>query len=273
MKTVQTLLVALAAFCAGCTVWSVNVRTEGEKLHFDLREGMTMTLVRIPPGSFLMGSPETEKDRRDNEGPQHEVTITKPFYMGTGEVTQAEWKAVIGTEPWSWMTKNNPACAASHISWDDATAFCRRLSRLTGRAVRLPTEAEWAYACRAGTSTRFWYGDDPDYSDLGKYARYAGNTTARDENWAHRGRWKPNAWGLCDMHGNVWEWCSDWYSSYASAKAVDPQGPATGTSRVLRGGYWSSGGGCRSARRQGCDPRARGPTLGFRIVVSAEGED
>ncbi len=152
-------------------VAAIKLPAPGEPLLLDLGDGVTMKLAWIPAGKFTMGSPAVEQGREKGEGLQRVVTITKPFYMGVTEVTQPQWKAVMGTEPWKGKpyAKANASHAASYISWDDATAFCRKLSR-SGRAVCLPTEAEWEYACRAGSRTRFSYGDDPNYTSLGEYA-------------------------------------------------------------------------------------------------------
>ena len=254
----------------------------------DLGNGVTMTLVSIPAGKFMMGSklsPEEVVRHFDvesapsklsvNEHPRHQVTITKPFYMGTTEVTQAQWKAVMNTQPWEGKThaKAETDNAASYISWDDATAFCTALSKKTGRTVRLPTEAEWEYACRAGTTTRFYYGDDLDYGRLGDYAWYDENAYEKNEKYAHPvGMKEANAWGLYDMHGNVWEWCADWYDdSYTNADVRDPKGPATGDYRALRGGSWiHDPQDCRAANRNGGTPGNRGDNNGFRVVVEIE---
>ena len=244
----------------------------GKTLTLTLGDGVTMKLVRIEAGKFTMGS-ETGSD----EKPVHQVTITRPFYMGATEVTQAQWKAVMNTQPWEGQTyaKAGADNAASYISWDEATAFCTALSKKAGRTVRLPTEAEWEYACRADTTTAYCFGDDS--SKLGDYAWYNENAWKKDEKYAHPvGVKKPNAWGLYDMHGNVWEWCADWYAnSYANADAHDPKGPATGTARVLRGGSWGNDPGyCRAAIRRGFAPGLRRGSLGFRVVVaSASGVD
>ena len=242
----------------------------------DLGNGVTMKLALIPAGKFTMGSPDSEKDRDKDEGPQHQVTITKPFYMGATEVTQAQWKAVMDTQPWEGKTyaKAGADNAANYITWDDATAFCTALSKKAGRTVRLPTEAEWEYACRAGTTTAYCFGDDA--SKLGDYAWYDDNAYDKDEKYAHPvGVKKPNAWGLYDMHGNVWEWCADWYAdSYANTDAQDPKGPANGKYRVLRGGSWDGDPDlCRAAYRTRFTPGYR-RYRGFRVVVvSGSGVD
>ena len=219
----------------------------------DLGGGVTMKLVLIPAGKFMLGA----------EGPQqqHEVTISKPFYMGVTEVTQAQYEAVMGTNPSHTKGATNPV---EMVSWNDATEFCKKLSEKTRQAVRLPTEAEWEYACRAGTQTAFSFGDDP--SALGDYAWWGMNS---GETTHPVGQKKPNAWDLFDMHGNVYEWCADWVGYYPKVAVTDPQGPASGKYRVLRGGDWA---GiqvmCRSAVRVGLTPVNRGINFGFRVAVS-----
>ena len=243
-------------------------------LTLNLGGGVTMDLVHIETDTFTMGSPTTEKGHEKWESPQHEVTLSTPFYMGVTEVTQAQWEGVMNTQPWEGQdyTKAGADYAASYISWDDATTFCTALSKKIGRTVRLPTEAEWEYACRAGTTTAYNFGDDS--SKLGDYAWYNGNTWRNtwDTGEAYAppvGVKKPNAWGLSDMHGNVCEWCSDWHADlYANVDVHNPKGPATGESRVLRGGSWISGpNGCRTASRGGAGSDDRLPYNGLRVVV------
>jgi len=199
-------------------------------LTLDLGRGITMKLVLIRPGNFLMGSPDSDKGRAPEEGPQHEVTISKPFYLGVTEVTQAQYEAVMGTNPSKFKGPANPV---DSLTWDEAAEFCRRLSEKTGKTVRLPTEAEWEYACRAGSKTRFSFGDSE--SALGDYAWWGSNSGGKTH---PVGQKKPNAWGLYDMHGNVYEWCADWYGPYSSEALTDPQGTASGGNRVVRGGAW-----------------------------------
>jgi formylglycine-generating enzyme required for sulfatase activity len=199
-----------------------------------------MTFNKIPAGTFMMGSPETEEGRKDDEH-QHKVTITKPFYMQTTEVTQGQWKEVMGTEPWKGksLVKEGPNYPASYVSWDDAVAYCKKLSEAEGKTYRLPTEAEWEYACRAETTTEWSFGDDE--KELGDYAWHRENAWDIDEKYAHHvGLKKSNAFGLYDMHGNVWEWCHDYYGKdfYQQSLGKDPTGPVSGSSRVLRGGSW-----------------------------------
>jgi formylglycine-generating enzyme required for sulfatase activity len=231
----------------------------------DLGNNVTMKLVLIPAGNFLMGSPQYEKDRLGNEGPQHEVTISKPFYMGAFEVTQVQYEQIMGKNPSDFKGGQNPV---ERVSWDDAVEFCKEFSRKTGRNVRLPTEAEWEYACRAGSKTRFCYGDDN--GKLGDYAWYQMNSDSKPH---PVGQKNPNDWGLYDMHGNVWEWCSDWYAgSYANINMTDPPGSASGTNRVLRGGDWShAASSCRSARRlRGIPDLGSFFSFGFRVAMDLE---
>jgi formylglycine-generating enzyme required for sulfatase activity len=240
-------------------------------LNIDLGNNVTMKLVLIPAGKFMMGSPKDEKDRGKDEN-QHEVTISKPFYMGVYEVTQEQWTAVMGTMPWKGKkyAKDGAAHAASYISWNDATDFCKKLSAKTGKTVSLPTEAQWEYACRTGSKTRFSYGDDNDYSKLGDYAWYTKNAWDVGEQYAHAvGQKKPNDWGLYDMHGNVWELCADsWEPSYANARRPDPTVPIALSFCVLRGGsFFGVGRSCRSADSVYYGPAdGWGSASGFRVV-------
>ncbi|NLF30989.1 MAG: formylglycine-generating enzyme family protein [Planctomycetes bacterium] len=249
--------------------------TYPDELTLDCGGGVMMRLVRIPAGTFMMGSPTTEVDRYSNEGPQHQVTISQPFDMGVCEVTQRQYQAVMGTNP-SYCMSSGLDAPVETVSWNNAVAFCQTLSQRTGRTVMLPTEAQWEYACRAGSTTRFYYGDDPGYTLLRNYAWYGDYDGSGNSGYETHvvGQTTPNAWGLYDMHGNVWEWCNDWYGSYASANVVDPQGPASGSYRVLRGGGWGSGARyCRSANRGNTYPANANYSLGFRVVVAPGGLD
>ena len=244
----------------------------GKTLMLSLGNGVTMKVAGIPAGKFIMSSPSSEKGRLSREGTQRIVTISKPFYIGVTEVTQLQWRAVMSSEPWDGRknVQSNAQNAASYISWRDVEAFCGRLSKSTGKTVTLPTEAQWEYACRAGTRTAFCFGDDP--SKLDSFAWFGRNKKNATEVFAHPvGRKKPNAWGLYDMHGNVYEWCLDWYEdAYATAKNVDPQGPASSRHRTVRGGaFGDSAGSCRSSHRHMYKALDRQPGLGFRIVVLA----
>jgi formylglycine-generating enzyme len=204
---------------------------------------LDMKFKNIPAGTFMMGSPETEEGRIHDREYLHKVTITKAFYMQTTEVTQAQWKAIMGTEPWKGKeyVKEGPDYAASYLSWYDAVAYCEKLSEREGKTYRLPTEAEWEYACRAGTETAWSFGNDEKV--LGDYAWYHENAWDIEEKHAHQvGLKKPNAFGLYDMHGNVGEWCFDCYREdyYKQSPEQDPAGPVGGP-RVLRGGSWVLG--------------------------------
>jgi formylglycine-generating enzyme required for sulfatase activity len=231
-----------------------------DRLMLDLGGGVTMELVRIPAGSFVMG----DDKGFDNEQPPHQVTISRDFYIGKYEVTQAQWTAVMGTNPSGQKASSLPV---EMVSWDDAEAFVERLSSQTGHDLRLPTEAEWEHACRAGTTTRYYFGDDE--GDLGNYAWAASNS----EGSIHPvGQKLPNAWGLYDTLGNVWEWCSDWYDEdhYRQSTALDPAGPASGEARVLRGGgYLLRDMSVRCATRGHHPPELRFRDLGFRVAAGA----
>jgi len=229
--------------------------------------------VFIPPGTFRMGSPTNEVDRDVSEGPQMAVTISHGFWMGKYEVTQGEYLALMGSNPSTFTGDMN--LPVETVSWLDATNYCGKLTqreRAAGRIAtnsvyRLPTEAEWEYAARGWTSTRFSYGDDPGYADLANYAWYVDNSGGTTH---PVGQLLPNPWGLYDMAGNVWEWCHDWWASYPGGAALDPQGPATGANRVFRGGSWiGAAAGPRSATRIFSHPPAfTSANLGFRVVLA-----
>ena len=224
-----------------------------------------MEFKLIPAGKFIMGDASSE----DNETP-HEVTLTKPFKLGVYEVTQEQYEKVMGVNPSKSKGANNPV---ENVSWEDAIEFCRKLSELpaekeAGNVYRLPTEAEWEYACRAGTTTKYSFGDDE--SELGDYAWYGVNS---DQKTHPVGSKKPNAWGLYDMHGNVVEWCQDWYGDYPSGSVTDPSGATSGSYRVIRGGSWFfSAEGCRSASRYWGYPSDRSNLDGFRVSLSPSGK-
>jgi formylglycine-generating enzyme required for sulfatase activity len=236
-----------------------------------------MKLALIPAGEFLMGSPDSDSDAYPPEMPQHPVRITQAFYLGVHEVTQGQYRAVTGQNPSHF--KGSDELPVEQVSWNDAIAFCNKLSEREGlkpyysldgavqpggEGYRLPTEAEWEYACRAGSTTRFSFGDDA--ASVGEYAWYAGNSGSKTQ---PVGQKRPNAWGLYDMHGNVWEWCWDGYdeSYYRQSPVADPGGPAQAAGRVDRGGSWRrSPRFCRSANRSRLAPRNRNSRLGFRVA-------
>ncbi len=233
----------------------------GEEREFPLGD-TTITMVWIPAGSFLMGSPAGERDRDSSEGPVHQVTIANGFWMGKYEMTQGLWVAVMGFNP-SEGHGVGADYPVYNTSWDDVQAFALRL----GGIFRLPSESEREYASRAGTATRFYWGDDSAYSDIGNHAWYVGNSGGSTHPVGGKGS---NAWGLFDMSGNVWEWTEDWFhDNYTSAPAdgkswISP----SGTDRVMRGGSWK----CpvaeysRSARRLWRSPALRDNYIGFRLV-------
>lgn len=226
-----------------------------------LENSIGMKLTLLPAGTFMMGQPG------DNtyETP-HEVTLTKPFYMGVHEVTNAQWKRVMAGVPSKWKDDDRPV---EKLNWMQAVDFCAKLSALpeerkAGRVYRLPTEAEWEYACRAGTNTKYSFGDDE--SRLGEYGWYDGNADSQSH---PVGQKKANAWGLYDMHGNVWEWCSDLYAVYPEGAATDPKGPEKGSDRAFRGGCWGNAAAyCRSAYRYGYQPQYQHDYLGLRVALS-----
>jgi formylglycine-generating enzyme required for sulfatase activity len=235
-----------------------------------ITNSLGMQFRLIPSGRFEMGSPQSEEGRDAHEGPQHQVEISTPFYAGVTEVTQAQWRAVMGTEPWqNELPTIDEDCPATYVSWDDAVAFTRRLSERDGRSYRLPTEAEWEWLCRAGTATRFSFGDD--LSLLSEHAWFDKNANAGAYRFAQPvAQKKPNSFGLHDLHGNVREWCSDWYSQnwYAQSPVKHPAGPGAGAFRILRGGAWYSRAlRLRSADRVYSAPDFRGNGVGFRVIL------
>ena len=230
-----------------------------------LPKGVTLEMVGLPAGQFLMGSPDSDPDAKSDEKPQHQVKVNS-FAIGKYPVTQAQYQAVMGNNPSRFQ--NNPQNPVEKVSWNDAQAFCQKLSQITGKTYRLPTEAEWEYACRAGTTTRYYFGDDAN--QLGDYAWYKGNSRYKTHPVGEK---KPNAWGLYDMIGNVWEWCEDdWHSTYENAPK---DGSAWLTNdddyQILRGGSWCDNPfDCRSAYRYYCNRRDNYYyILGFRVVCGA----
>ncbi|NQT89020.1 SUMF1/EgtB/PvdO family nonheme iron enzyme, partial [bacterium] len=223
----------------------------------EIAQGVKMRMVLIPAGEFLMGSPEGEEER-DGDEKLHRVRLTRLFWMGKYEVTQAQWEAVMGANPSRYKGAQNPV---ESVSWDDVQGFLQKVNqRLRGGTVALPTEAQWEYSCRAGTHTRFSAGGlDTSLRGIANYAdknvAYSWADEKHDDGFAHTapvGRYSPNALGLHDMHGNVWEWCADWYDEnyYKASPTENPSGAAKGRTRVLRGGGWSrTPKDCRSAAR------------------------
>ncbi|MBT4504747.1 MAG: formylglycine-generating enzyme family protein [Gemmatimonadetes bacterium] len=243
-------------------------RYSHEESIVELPGGATMEFVWIEPGTFTRGSPGPET-YLDGEAPQHEVTISRGFFLGRYEITQGQWESVMGVTPWSGQeyVQSNPSHPAVYISWNDTQEFIGKLNGAAGEEIyRLPTDAEWEYACRAGTTTRWSFGDDE--SQLGDYAWNAENTMNAGLKFAQPvGTKLPNPWGLYDMHGNVWEFCQDWYGNYSSDALIDPTGPASGPGRVYRGGDISySAQEARSTFRDGIMPDSRYANNGARLL-------
>ena len=230
----------------------------------DLGGGVKLEVVLIPAGKFIMGSQEREKLKYNNAKP-HEVTISHPFYMGKYVVTQDQYLEVMKNNPSIFKGMKNPV---EHISWNDTKWFCKRVSEKSGKTVRLPTEAEWEYACRAGSTSEVYFSNSESLDDYAWYSYNSNGTTHAV------GEKKPNAWGLYDMYGNVTEWCQDWYGEYATGAATDPTGPgpANDAGHVLRGGAWQyNGASCQStSRNHGNDSDYHHyHYVGFRVVVGA----
>jgi formylglycine-generating enzyme required for sulfatase activity len=222
----------------------------GKTLVVDLGGGVTMDLVLISPGTFTMGSDKGGDERA------HQVTLTKPYYLGKTEVTQEQWQQIMGSNPSEFKDAKNPV---ENVSWDDCQEFVVKLrKKVPGQMFRLPTEAEWEYSCRAGTT-----GDHA--GNLDDMAWHDGNSSQKTHPVGGK---KPNAWGLYDMHGNVWEWCADWFGDYPNGAVTDPTGPNTGSARVFRGGSWCFVGSyCRSAFRHRYAPDLRDRNVGFRVAA------
>jgi formylglycine-generating enzyme required for sulfatase activity len=235
----------------------------------NLPKGITLEMVGLPAGKFLMGSPDSDPYAENHEKPPHQVKVNS-FAIGKYPITQAQYQAVMGNNPSHF--KNNPQNPVEQVSWDDAQAFCQKLSQITGKTYRLPTEAEWEYACRAGTTTRFYFGDNDH--QLGDYAWYDGNSRLTTH---PVGQKKPNGWGLYDMSGNVWEWCEDdWHDSYKNApddgSAWIDNDNRSQSLKCLRGGSWFFYPYyCRSADRHWGIPDFLSYCFGFRVACVSPG--
>ena len=278
MKRILGLAIVLGLVGA-LAVMAQEVKPGKEEV-IDLGEGVKLDMVLIPSGKFMMGltkkeledikvefQEELKKDGKEQlldavdlimsiQGKQHEVTLTKPFYMGKHEVTQEQWEALMGKNP---STTKGAKLPVTNVSWEDCQEFIKKLNAKTDGGYRLPTEAEWDYACRAGTTTAYSFGDKITPKDANYLDSKIGKPVAV-------GSYKPNAFGLFDMHGNVWEWCEDWHGEYPFA-VTDPKGPATGNRRVIRGGssgYYGSF--ARSSDRYYSLPTNRGSLGGFRLA-------
>jgi formylglycine-generating enzyme required for sulfatase activity len=261
-------LVILGMIQLGCRVLAQSPK--------EITNSVGMKLVLIPKGSFKMGLSEYMEVLARGEL-QHEVTISKDYYLGVTEVTQGQYEKVIGTNP-SYFQKqvtseeDRSLYPVEQVSWADAVEFCKTLSELpeekkAGRVYRLPTEAQWEYACRAGSKSAYSFGESS--KSLGDYAWFYENSNGQTHPVGEK---KANAWGLYDMQGNVWEWCSDWYGQYPKGAVSDPVGPREGSFRVIRGGsYFSEAANCRSANHNRHDPSDRFHYYGFRVALSPSG--
>ena len=225
-----------------------------------------LEMIWVKPGTFMMGSPVSEAKRHKDEV-QHQVTLNKGFYLGKYEVTQAQWGRVMGNNPSSFGGADRPV---ENVSWDDAVEFCKKLTEMEKKAGRvpqgmsyqLPTEAQWEYACRAGTSTKYSWGDSISSANA-NYDENVDETTIA-------GKYPPNPWGFHDMHGNVWEWCTDLYDEYSIGPVTEPIGGTSGWYRVIRGGSWGGvGAALRSAERENLPPDYGNYTFGFRVVFQS----
>ena len=272
----RTLIVAAAFMAAAVAVLVTGPESSARSERFV--NSLDMEFVLIPAGSFTMGSPESE-EHRDKDENLHEVIITRPFYLQSTEVTLDQWWAVMGKKLFG-RRKGRPDSPVVSVSWFDCMEFVDKLNERGEGTYRLPTEAEWEYACRAGTTTAYSWGNEPSCSR----AMYSNNPLKSEACIPHvesmglePGRpapvktYDPNPWGLYDMHGNVWEWCSDWYGQYPEERVKDPSGPGEGNRRVRRGGSWYKYPWyCRSANRNMGHPAIKHDTLGFRVVREVE---
>lgn len=259
----MVLLISIIMLTGACTRSSDE--NPGDTAIKPFTNSLGMKFIYIKPGTFMMGTPAKTWETYSNE-PQHSVTLTKGFYMQTTEVTQRQWKQVMGTRPWSgkYYVRGGDNYPALYISWNDAQSFIRKLNlKEEDDKYRLPSEAQWEYACRAGSTAVYYFGNN-EYR-LGEYAWYYENA------WIigyanYVARKKPNDWGLYDMHGNALEWCQDWKASYPSNSVTDPTGPSSGSYRVLRGGGWCGNAReCRSANRDDYSPYVGNRYIGFRL--------
>ncbi len=264
---VLTILVAMVGTVLAQDAASDAPAAVPENKTFSNSLGMQFKL--IPAGSFTMGSPESEAGRGCGER-QHEVTLSRDYYMGVYEVTQGEWKRVMGENPSCFTGDRNPV---EQVSWEDCQEFVAKLNEEykeeleqklgAGWRYRLPSESEWEYACRGGTTTA--YGGTGNLDTMGWYGSNSGSKTH-----AVGGK-QPNGYGLYDMHGNVWEWCSDWYGDNPSGSVTDPSGADSGSNRVYRGGSWNNlAAYCRSALRNYITPTYRYYNLGVRLSISSQ---
>jgi formylglycine-generating enzyme required for sulfatase activity len=281
------LLSAIVLFCGCVSTAPTAADPKADKtLTLDLGDGVTMKLVLVPAGEFMMGGKFSAAESAKRFGgkaahyvgehPRHRVAISKPFYIGAFELTQAQWETVMGSKPYDgkMLTKTGPDFPVSWVQWVEAKEFCAKLSKKLGKKIALPTEAQWEYACRAGSETEFCYGDNP--ATVSDYGWLGSNMVDNDKNKTYArkgGLLKPNAWGLYDMHGNVWEWCADLYAQdfYASGNEVDPL-CKEGKTVASRGGSWYNGAvNLRStARNSWTGAKYRHYNYGFRVILEVE---
>ncbi|MDR1166201.1 MAG: formylglycine-generating enzyme family protein [Deltaproteobacteria bacterium] len=256
----ETRLFLLVALAIALGLMSAPVAAQ------EVTNSIGMKFVLAPAGSFTMGVDLSAENGVEAETPQRQVTLTRPFYLGVYEVTQAEYSSVMdGASPGVFKGRDLPV---ENVSWDDARAFLRKLNQKEGTdKYRLPTEAEWEYSARAGTTTAYFFGSDAKF--LGDYAWFAENSGGQTRPVGGK---KPNPWGFYDLYGNVWEWTEDFYGKYQGDSATDPGGPSAGSERTSRGCSWSNAPViiCRSAARVGLSPELRDGTLGFRVAFTAE---
>ena len=270
MSSIPIKVFNFSLLVIGMCFWIIIIPSLAEsKMRKKISNDLGMEFVYIAPATFIMGSPSDEPDR-DGDERQHRVTLTKGFYMQTTEVTQGQWKAVMGDNP-SGFKKCGDNCPVEKVSWDEVKDFIKKLNQKEGgNKYRLPTEAEWEYACRAGTETPFAFGqclstDQANYN--GNFPLFGCSKGENRNRILPVASFSPNAWGLYDMHGNVAEWCQDWFGDYPSGNVTDPTGPTGGNDRVSRGGGWRhSAPYIRSADRDGQMPHRYFNSMGFRIV-------
>jgi len=287
MKKIMTIVVILSVAAAVAAVEKAKesgatsqqkqaAEKAGSPLEkkIDLGNEVNMVVVFIPAGEFEMGSP-MEELKRDSDEAQHHIKLTKAFYMGKFEVTQIQYRVIMSENPSKFGGDKLPV---DNVNWYEAARFLKKLSDKTVLKFRLPTEAEWEYACRAGTTTAFNTGTTLD-SDVVNYDAdepYADGIIGKDlKRTTVVGSYPPNAFGLCDMHGNVWEWCSDIYDNeyYKITPSIDPKGPQEGKAKVIRGGAWNEWAyKCRSADRNHRWPKDNQPIIGFRVVLEIENQ-
>ena len=267
MRRLRALAIAVCLAIAATVFGPVVLAPDSPRTFIEPSTGMVF--VAIPPGTFLMGSPPSEAGRNQDER-QREVVLSRRFYLGAREVTQTEWTIVMGDNPSHFPGCSR--CPIERVNFFDVDRFLSRLNaRSTSMHFRLPTEAEWEYACRAGTTTPFNTGRhlSTDQANYNGHYPYPGDEPGRFRDaTAPVGSYPPNAWGLYDMHGNVWEWTNDWYGPYVEGETVDPPGPALGLKRVIRGGSWYfDANSARCALRYTHAPGDSGFSLGFRVVA------